>query len=370
MSRQFLLSARQGRAAFWWMAVFFAASQGALFLYLEQHQPEVKDPVYAIRLRSLRGRLARSPDSPLVLVLGSSRIKYGLWPAAMPAQLKRDGSAPVVYNFGVNGAGHIRELMYFRRLLEDGIRPDWLVLETWPPLWPEEGYFAERRMVANEDNLHVHDVPLVCRYFHREPDVLAWAASQLLPLYLHRSRLLGVAAPYLLPWSLRKELPAYQKDWDPEDDTGWFPLPYGPVTAEQKERVVERNMVEIGPYLQRARIDPRSDSALRTLLVECRSRGIGTVLLIMPEHTAARATYSPAARVVVQNYLTGLQRSHPVPVIDARAWLADDFFADATHLWPRGAMQFSARFGREVLEPLLNHEPLDPGVCLSSSETP
>ena len=42
-----------------------------------------------------------------------------------------------------------------------------------------------------------------------------------------------------------------------------------------------------------------------------------------------------------------------MPVIDARRWVADDGFADAHHLLPGGAADFTNRFGREVLQPLL-----------------
>jgi hypothetical protein len=370
MPRLFLLPADKGRRAFFWTVMVFAASQPVLHLYLEWRRPEVQDPLYEIRLRSLQSRLTRSPGSPLVLALGSSRTKYGLWPAVMQGWPASDASRPVIYNFGINGAGHIRELMYFRRLLADGIRPDWLLVEIWPPLWAEKGYFAERRMVVGEDELHWRDVPLLYQYFRGERDVLAWAGRQLFPLRLHRSRLLWASARFLLSRKQVGTLAADRKDCDPDDDTGWFALPYGPNTPEESRQAIARNYEELSPLLQSLDIDPRSDTALREILEECRARGIGVAVFMMPEHSAVRGWYSPETRARVHSYLDSIQRDYHVPLIDTRDWVPDGSFADVCHMWRHGAVLFSERFGREVLQPLLNAKPRNARICPTEADRP
>jgi hypothetical protein len=351
------------------MVLCFAASQLALWTYVDWHRPEVRDPLYTHRLRSLQARQAESPGAPLVLFLGSSRIKYGVWPAAMKVAVAENAPSPVIYNFGLNGAGTIRELMYFRRLLADGVRPDWLILETWPPLWVEDGFFEEAKMVLGADDLHWRDVPLVCRYFGRKPSILRQAVRQsVLPLTMYRGRLLASAIDCLLPRQQLGDMSRQVSDWLPSDDTGWFPLTWGPKTPEQKSRVLKESTEQIKPLIDGLRIDPRSDAALREILDECRKRGIRAAVLLMPEHSLTRDWYSPQARALVHGYLYGLRRDYGVPILDTRDWVPDEQFADFCHMAPAAAAPFAQRLGREVVQPLLQGRLLDTGVLLPEQQ--
>jgi hypothetical protein len=363
----FLTSAGRGKRAVFWTVLCFAVSQLALWVYLDCRQPEVRDPLYTHRLHSLQSRLARSPDAPLVLLLGSSRVKYGLWPAAMPVRSPAGSPPPVIYNFAFNGAGFIRQLMYFRRLVAEGVRPNCVLVETWPPLWAESGYFAESKMVIHEDEPHWQDIPLLCRYFFfREPTVgLEVTRKCLAPIRAYRGRLLQAAAQSLLS---REQLRARAKngvDWVPADDTGWFPLTWGPTTPEQKRQSLEEAMVHVKPLMDSLCIDPRSDAALRELLGECQSRGIRVALVLMPEHGVTRRWYPPQARALIQSYLDRISRAFRVPIVDGREWSADEHFADLCHLGRHGVEPLSARVGREVVQPLLDGEPLSGHILLA-----
>jgi hypothetical protein len=361
----FLVRAAKGRRIVAWTVLCFAASQLALWTYLDARYPEVRDPLYALRLRSLQARQAESPNSPLLLFLGSSRIKYGLWPAAMNVRSAEGSPSPVIYNFGINGAGAIRELMYFRRLMADGVRPDWLFLETWPPLWVEDGFFAEAKMIAGADELHGRDVPLVCRYFGRKPSIWRQAVRQcLLPLSMYRARLTAAAAACLLPRQQLAEMTRQVSDWLPSDDNGWFPLTWGPTTPEQKRRVLKESREQVKPLIDGLRIDPRSDAALRELLDECRRRGIKTALILMPEPSLTRSWYPPPARMLIHDYLGGLRREYGVPIVDSRDWVPDERFADFCHMAPPAAAPFADRLGRDVVQPLLQGQPLSTSVLL------
>ena len=86
MSRVFLLPAAKGKRVVFWAVACFLASQVMLRIYLDARRADLDDPLYALRLRQLRARLAQSPGAPLVLLLGSSRTKYGVRPAAMPVR--------------------------------------------------------------------------------------------------------------------------------------------------------------------------------------------------------------------------------------------------------------------------------------------
>jgi hypothetical protein len=363
----FLTPAAKGKRIVLWTLVCFAASQLALSVYLEKRRPELRDPLYGLRLRSLRAKRAESPNAPLFLILGSSRVKYSVWPAAMKIHGRDGEPPPVVYNFGVNGLGPLRELMYLRRLLADGVRPDWLLVEVWPPLWPESGFFRESRMVVGEDDLRWRDIPFVCRYFRKERAVLRYGLRKwLLPISDYRGRLLEAAAHGLLPRTQATETAEHVRDWLPEDGTGWFPLPWVAATAEGRRRAIEHGADEMKPLVDPLNIDPRSDSALRELLAECRRHGIKVALILMPEHSRARSWYPAQARELVGRYLGRLRQDYPVPIVDARAWAPDEDFADYCHMATEGVPAFSERLGWDVVQPLVEGKPLNDSVLFNA----
>ncbi|HEY7157442.1 MAG TPA: SGNH/GDSL hydrolase family protein [Gemmataceae bacterium] len=363
----FLTPAAKGKRIVLWTLVCFAASQLALSVYLDYRRPEVRDPLYEYRLRALRSRLAESPNAPLFLALGSSRIKYGLWPARMKVRPSEGAPEPVIYNFGLNGMGTIRELMYFRRLLADGIRPRWLLLEVWPPLWAEAGFFRESRMVLGEDDLHWRDVPLMCRYFAKEPKVMRDGLRKcFLPISVYRSRLIDFAVSALRPSEQASEGVRDLSRWLPEDGTGWFRIPWKGDTPEEKSRALKNGLEQIKPLVNPLRIDPRSDAALRELVEECRRRGIEVALILLPEPSVTRGWYPPQAHTLVHDYLRRLQRAYQLPIIDTRDWVPDEDFLDTCHIGFRGVAPFSERVGREVLQPLLQGQPLSESVLLTN----
>jgi hypothetical protein len=271
----------------------------------------------------------------------------------------------VVYNFAVSGAGHVRELLHFHHLLADGIQPQWLFIETWPPLWQDSKTFDDHGAVVHDD-LVVWDLPLLLRYFPGAEEMLTQALEgTLTPIRAHRTRLLGATASALLP---RKQAWRFSNDmqgWTPPDATGWIPVQTPPVTPQRLEKEMALGRVGIRPLVRPVRIDPHRDAALRQLLDECQARGVRAVLFIMPEHSEVRGWYTPEARACVARYLTSLGREYRVPVIDTRTWVADDGFADSAHMDRPAVAAFSERFGREVVRPLLAGEPLAPDVLLA-----
>ncbi|HTU20102.1 MAG TPA: hypothetical protein VMG10_18705 [Gemmataceae bacterium] len=366
MPSLFLPSATKGRRIVLWTLVCLAISQLVLSIYLDKRRLEMRDPLYSYRLNRLRERLAELPNPPLFLILGSSRVKYSIWPSAMKLHATEKTPQPIVYNFGMNGMGTIRELMYFRRLLADGVRPNWILLEVWPPLWAEDGFFRESRMIQGEDDLHWRDLPLICRYFRRDLDVLRLALRRsLLPISDYRTRLLDAVLPPLLPRDQTEVIRRKIQQSSPDDGGGWFPLPWEFKTPEAKRYAHKDGEEKIKPLLQPVRIDPRSDAALRELLTECQLRGTKVTLILMPEHSACRGWYTPEARTIVRDYLSRLHRDYPVPIVDTRTWVADDDFSDTCHMGQSGVPAFCERLGRDVVQPLLEDRPLESNVLFA-----
>ncbi|HTU93294.1 MAG TPA: hypothetical protein VMF69_24650 [Gemmataceae bacterium] len=366
MPKLFLLPASTGKRAALWGLIFFVCAQAALSVYLNGQRLELRDPVFGLRLRTLRKRLRENPGAPLVLVLGSSRALNGLSPAYMP--VSPDRKSPLVYNFAFAGAGSVRELMTFRRLRAAGIRPDWLLTEVWPVLWPEDGAFAERLLIS-EDELCWTDLTVLSRYLPGKLDFFARALrGNLVPLVCYRSRLLRAAARFLLPRELNQRLAQEDNDWTSTDETGWLPCRKIPPDRAAQRREVDKGLLVAAPLLNPLRISSDSDRALRELLNECRAGGIQTALFLMPEHSACRGWYTPETQSAVRGYLRQLSQGYQVPVIDARDWAPDEHFADFCHMAPQGVKPFSERFARDVLRPWLQGGPLDRTVLLQQAE--
>jgi hypothetical protein len=369
MPSLFLSPAGKGRRIVLWTLACIVVSQPALSIYLDKQRLEMRDPLYGHRLQHLRERLTESPNSSLFLIMGSSRVKYSVRPDAMQLPSVVNRLQPIVYNFGINGMGTIRELMHLRRLLADGIRPKWLLVEIWPPLWAEAGFFRESRMVQGEDDLHWRDWLVLCRYFRNDSDVLRLAIQKsLTPLRAYRDTLLSFTAQSLLTPDQLSEIRKRARDALPSDRGGWFPLPFEVTTPEEKHRAKRDGEDKIKPLLQTVSIDPRSDSALRELLAECRQRDISVTLILLPEPSWTRSWYTAQARFVVRDYLTRLRHDCAVPIVDARAWASDDEFSDSSHMGGKGVGAFSRRLGREVVQPLIDDKPLSPSILFGERE--
>jgi hypothetical protein len=286
----------------------------------------------------------------------------------MPVYVDQTGPAPLIFNFAFAGAASVRELMTFRRLRAAGIRPDWLLIETWPVQWPEAGYFAERDLIV-EDELHWTDLTVLSRYLPGKLDFFANALKgNLVPLLCYRSRMLHAGAECLLSRELDRGLAKEEEDWTCHDGTGWLPYRRIPADHAAQLREVEKGLIVAAPLLSPLSISPDYDRALRELLDECRAANIKTALFLMPEHSACRGWYTPETKSLVRAYLRQLSQEYHVPVIDARDWLPNEHFADFCHMMPQGAGPFSERFARDVMRPWLEGKTLNSAVLLKPCE--
>ncbi len=335
---------KKGAAALGFAVLFFVALQVGLDLAFERGLPELRDPEYAVKLTRLRQRLADKPGRPLVLALGSSRVLLGFRPDVLPPCRTPDGRAAVVFNCSFLGAGPLLELVCLRRLLADGIRPDVVLVECWPPTET-----VERVALPPVGRLSGEDL-IVWERFADDPRGLRrqWAESRLLPCYTDRLQIQEVVTPRWEPRSRHNYLHT--------DDNGWKPCPFGQ-TADERQglaRLARRSYEELAAGYRHSRAAERER---RELLLLCRREGIRAALVFFPEGSTFRGWYSPEARADAQAFFARLGRDFEVPVIDARTWAPDDAFADYYHLLPEGAAAFTRRFGHDVLRPLLEGRP-------------
>jgi hypothetical protein len=350
-------SGRAKTAVFWGVVAFFAG-QVVLSYIISQIHPEIRDPEFGYRLLRLRQLAAEATDRPLCLVLGSSRTLCGICPPALPPWPADAGPQPCVFNFSQFCAGPVRELQTLRRLLADGHRPDWLLLEIWPPYWPQEGYWFDEQHIMQQD-LRAVDLSIIWRYFrHRWAGLTKFAADTLVPVTGLRSNLLARCAGWLLSSDQHwRELRL--ASWRDGEPSGWRPWQErGPVEqfrARTDEYRTQMAAIEIQtkPRLDHFFVSETTDRAFHEILEECRRRHIKAALILMPEHSQMRSWYTPEVHEKIKAYLDRLKREYRIAVFDTRTWLADNDFYDLAHMAPPAAAPFTMRLGRELLLPWL-----------------
>jgi hypothetical protein len=341
--------AARGRAAVLWGVVVFAVGQMALAAAIEWRLPELREPNYGHKVRRLLRRLGESPAPPrAVVMLGSSRTMYALRGQDVEHALARPDGAPVVFNFGLPGAGPLTELIVLRRLLRQGVRPDLLLVEVLAPVLAGQVSIAEVTQLGQEPGHLWHaDLALAERYVAGGPLGARWWAAEALPCHSLRRAMLSALSPDLLPVAQR--LDASQLI----DDSGWATVTHIKKEDERRRQLTDRARGEYAHYLTGFRLGGPNPRALRELLDLCRREGIPAVLVLMPEGRDFRGWYAPPAWAEVEGFLAELRRDYGVDVVNARDWLPDEEFVDQHHEFPEGAARFSARLTREVIAPRL-----------------
>jgi hypothetical protein len=336
--------ARKGRAAFAWALLFFAAAQLLLTAAMERWRPEWRDREYGRKLACLRECLAHNPGRPLALMLGSSRTVYGFQADRCDELWGPDGERCVGFNFGVAAAGPLKEDLCLRALLDEGIRPDLLLVEVLPPMLNEPGpdRFCEENWLYAA-GLSATDLARALPYTPRPGRMLrGWARSRLVPCHAHRERLLASwLGPECVPEARTRPL-------ERMSGCGWIAAEWQTVSPEKRRDETDFARRQYARVFEDFRIGERPARALRDLLARCRAEKITVALVLMPEGSEFRGWYPPAMVNAVDDFLAELKTAYGVAVIDARTWVADGDFWDSHHLLPSGAAAFSRRLAEEV----------------------
>jgi hypothetical protein len=327
-----------------WFGVGFVVLQIALAAGVEWFWPRVRDPEYAFKERRLRARLAELPQRPLVLALGSSRTQMGLH----AARLSHTADQPLVFNFGIPGAGPMMQQVCLKRLLSAGVRPQFALIEIMPLYYNERDGCPLEEKSLDSARLQGREVVLLGRYYEGlNRLLLRWTGARLMPCYRHQAEIrdaLGLDQP--APGSERS---------DPEsgmDAHGWQPH-FVELTPERREELTRYALGQYADAAVHFRLAKGQTKALRDLLWLCRQQRIPAALILMPEGSRFRALSSGGVLRQLEEFLQRVSRDYGVPIIDARTWVEDQHFWDSHHLLPTGAVVLTERLEREALRPLL-----------------
>jgi hypothetical protein len=341
---------RRARQAILLGLALFALCQGALAAIILIDGSSFRDPAHGRKLGYLDKRLAEIPDKPgplTILQVGSSRTAAGLrGPAAEPWLAQRLGRPVVLFNMGFLGDGPIRTLVKVKQLLDDGLRPDLLLVEVLPPLLSEKGSFGQASSESiPARQLRYDEMRLLARCAAGDrPDLpWQWWLAQADAAWTYRIGLLSRFAPALLPFAAH---------WDPLwdiDDSGWLPPV---VAAGDRPRALEAARKNFVPLLEGFKVSPRLLGVVQEAIELAQAEGIPVALIVMPEGPAFRSWYPPGAWEQIEWDLTEVSRTCSVPLLNFRDAVAESHFTDSHHLDAEGALLFT-RLLAERIEPLL-----------------
>jgi hypothetical protein len=246
----------------------------------------------------------------------------------------------VPFNFSHQEAGPLYNLLQAHRLVRQGLRPGWLVVELCPLFcWEEHTGVCSRGAT-------LADLPVLLEHTGTGTALRPYLRAHLLPAYQHRQGVLQEVAPTLATEVSRGDRIRLSPLGGDEE---WCAL--ASITPAERHRA--RHPLLAGVAAWRPLGMDRFDRATRALLALCRRERIAVALVLTPEDPLVRAHYPEAPLRQFEAYVAGLAAEHGVPVCDARAWLGEDEFSDGHHTLLCGAERFTRRLHAEVLEPLV-----------------
>lgn len=324
---------------FWTLGSFLALT--ALFvLFVEVRHPEWYDREYQVRRTLLNERIAETPERPVVLVAGSSRVVVAFMPERLGSIRDKDGHEALIFNYAHLGAGPRFNLIQLHRALRDGVRPTHLVCEIAPGLLHHDDLPIKE--------IAIPDIALLWTHSNKVRLVASSIGYRLNGVYRPRTALLRSIAPRWVTHSaIDKDIALLEYGGDDH----WSRLDE---PSEHEQKLLYLMAVNrFQSRMETFRLDPYLVSATHELLEVCKREGIRLTMFLSPEDSRFRSWYRSGAEGVLAGFIAEL-RAAGVAVVDGRCWIPDHKFTDPHHLKTNGAEEFTDRLGRELLKPLIS----------------
>jgi hypothetical protein len=331
------------RSSLAWGAALFLAGQVGFGVGLDLFAPLARFP-------SARAVLREAEPPPRVVFFGSSRFGASIADVEVNTLLRASlpSANARVLNAAVPGGDGISTEFLLGRLLAKGCKPDWVFVEVSPENFKYPGPWFGVQVVRQ---LGWREVPTHFPEAVRSNDGMRYVGSLLLPGHVHREVLLEAVAEWLRPPAPREQDAAAV---GPIDWQSVLPPPDVTASADHRARL-HPGALTARQWLRNYRVGGQTPLALERVLRRCRDESIGAVLLIPPLATGHREEYLPPIEAAFRARLGRLQREYGCQVIDARDWLPDALFRDASHpSLPEGQVRFSRLLTRRVLLDLLD----------------
>jgi hypothetical protein len=277
---------RRGRSVrtLGWALAFFCLFQITLSIGIETRLPEFRDPDHANKAARLRQRTIDAEVKPLTVVMfGSSRTAFGLRGQFAEQELAPLTRRPtVVFNFGIHGYGPLAQLLSLQRILEDGVRPDLVLIEVLPAILTDERRNPEIQRTPI-DRLRLGELSLMARYGASAKEIKReWCLDWLFPWYTHRFAIVSRFKPSWLSWKERHDF------FQACDDSGWVNPPVQMTTPEQRRKATDYARKEYGFCLEDFHLGGPACKALREILELGKREHIKIAFVLMPEGSEFR----------------------------------------------------------------------------------
>jgi hypothetical protein len=263
-----------------------------------------------------------------------------------------DGPAdPLVYNLGYRGAYPTWAWLNLMRLLDRGIKPDFVVVHI---ALAECGipHPAEKQFATWSNRLSWADLQRLRPYTKnalRFP--LRWAETR--PTAW--SRFAECIRSDVLPeWQPLRTRRSYS--WEHMDRYGFVPLPAQPFTPERREEAFRQGLLLHSHSVAGRPISEITRRAHRDLADRCGREGIAVAFTWTPESPRYRAAYGKAGVESVDAYTRFIRGELRADVFPAPVHLAEDDFADGYHLLPAAAVKYSRWLADQHLKPWISRE--------------
>jgi hypothetical protein len=337
--------------------VLFLAVQVGTGLAIHTERSPLRDPIYFDKVALFRKHPAFFPTTPVppgrkpvtVLFVGSSRTLNAVNARAAGGQLTAALGRPVeAFNFGQAGAGPVTNAVYVRRLLQDGVKPDFVLIEIHPvflaghrPDPPETRWLLPFRLRPDE-------LPVVrAMGFPAADPAVHGPRGFLAPWYEYRFLMIDRYAPFFVMNNSRL-------NGGHEPDAHGFARLSDHVTPQGRAALLRLAWGQYSYYFDGFRPTGPGIAAIRDTLDRCHAAGCKAGLVLMPESTEWLTWYDPAGLRELDGVVARLAAEYGVPAFDARTWVPDALSADGHHLTGLGADLFTERLARDALAPWLS----------------
>ena len=354
---------RRARKAVLLGVLLFAVCQMAMLTLVEIRSPLYADPEYGFRLERLRTLRHQYPNRPSLVVLGSSRIGNG-FESDYATRLGVDdmnGQAPTVANMSLTGGTGFWEYIMLKRLIYNGLKPDSIIVEIFPP-----SLLVDRQFFMESYHFPVHRLRYVDLFSldlimpelaprHRQE----WIRNNLLfPWHTHRFSLVGLCSP---KWQVEPNCPNSRPAFWRQilSPTGWIAFGVASPTAEQRVEAEALAKKSYEASMVRLDVCGESKKIYEAIFRCCKENNIQVAaVVLMPESDKFRSWYTQQAEEKIDQFVQWITDDFGIKVVNARKWIPDDQFWDGHHLLPSGAEDFTTRICKELItEPLQASRP-------------
>ena len=319
------------------LAIVVAADGLASALRVEYWRPDERFwrvNVYAYQ----RARLASD-----VLVVGSSRILFGVSAVRLERELAAAPGSPSVYNLGQAFGNALKNVVILRDVLRSNGCPQIVLLEVSPSL--VNGGLEQRRFIAEFATLA--DLPLLAPELRSKAQLDAYLTSLLagpVALYYHWT---DPPTPAMVEGALERQ------------GSRWGERPPQRLKRLGDELVRQRGDQARQALLERFLADFTISGVPARALDEIAGmvEGCGTRLLLVRLPSLVPSAHEiEAIDRSFQDYVSDFSRRTGIPYYDVRAadvGLRPEHFHDFSHLNHAGAERLSRYLAREILLPEL-----------------